>query len=348
MKGFMKKAAAVFMTAAMAATAFTGCSKSASGKGADSMFTVLKEATEIEKADVEVNADVNFAGVKANIKMTGTRDGKATSCGLSATVSGMTFDLENVMVYTDDVIYINYAEIIDEFSSFLTTAGVDPSTFGIDSDWISLEMKGAFDSEGFLSDDIIKALDTAYADIVEKEGKTYFITVSDKDDVQKFIDGTVKLLEDNKDMWVSEILDIYNSNDMKDSINGLADQLIDALAENGVDQSVIDELKSEISDELDSAESDMKKEDLEDAVDEMVEELKNTEAGDIDGRIKCSVSKEDGVYSQSMDMNIKSEDGDMVASFETKITPNKKASVSIPSDAQPIVDVVAKLIAEML
>ena len=345
MKGFMKKAAAVFMTAAMAATAFTGCSKSASGKGANTMFTTLKEAAEVEKADVEVNVDVNYAGTKAELKITGTKDGKATSCGVSATVAGMTFELDNIMVYTDDVIYINYAEIMDEFSTYLSAAGVDPSPFGLEADWLSLEMKGAFDTSNVFSDDIAKALDTAFADIIVKDGSTYSIKISDKDSVQAFIDGAVKLLEDNKDMWVNEILDQYNNADLKDSLNGLVDQLTDALVKNGVDQSVIDELKSEVSDELGTAESEMTKDDLGEAIDEMVDELKSAEAEDIDGRVKYTVSKEKDVYTQSIDINVKSDEGDMVMNCTTTVTPNKKASVEVPSDAESIVDIIAAVLA---
>lgn len=348
MKKFWKKAAAVFMTAAMAVTAFTGCSKSASGKGAATMFTTVKEASEVEKADVLVNADINFAGTKAQVKITGTRDGKATSCGVSATFAGMTFDLDNIMVYTDDVVYINYAEIIDEFSSYLTAAGVDPSGFGIESDWLSLEMKGAFKNTGLFTDDMVKALDTAFGEVIEKDGKTYSITLSDKDSVQKFIDGAVKLLSDNKDMWTDVILDRYNETDMKDTLNGLVDQLTAALGKNGVDQTVIDSLKSEVDKNLDSAESEMTKEDIQDAIDEVVDSLKNAKADDLDGRVKYTVSKEKDAYTQSIDTNLKSEEGDLVVSCTTTVTPNNKASVEIPSDAVSVIDVVAKVLAGYL
>ena len=345
MKGFMKKTAAVAMTAAMAVTAFTGCSKSASGSSTNSMFSTFKSMSEVEKANVDVNAEVNIAGTKAEIKLAGVRDGNATSCSANVSLAGMTFDLENVFVFTDDVIYINYKEITDEFSSYIAAAGVDMSQFGITSDWVSFEMKGAFEYKGFFTDEMADALDTAYGDIIEKDGKTYSVAVSDKDSVQSFIDCTVKALEDNKDLWVSEILDKYNDNDTQDNINAVYDQFITALGENGVDQSTLDDIKSSLSEDLEDAEDEMTEEDLKSSIDDMIDELKDAEPEDIDGRIKYSIGLEKKVYTQTVEANVKSDDGDIVANITTTVTPDKDASVEVPGDSQSLIDVIAKLAA---
>ena len=343
MRKIMKKTAAVTVAAAMAAVSFTGCSLSASGKSANSMFTTMKAMSEEEKANVEVNADINVAGTKAEIKLSGVKDGNATSCSANISAAGLTFDLQNLFVFTDDVIYINYKEITDEFSTYIDAAGIDLSQTGITSDWLSLEMKGAFDYNGAFSDDLVKALDTAYGDLIEKDGNEYSITVSEKDSVQSFMDCTVKLLEENKDLLVSEALEKYNNYDMKDSINTLADQFIKALGDNGVDQDTLDELKSSLDEELEDAESEMTEDDLKSELDDLVDEINDSEAEDLDGRVKYSIGYDKKVYTQTVDMNIKDDSGDMVANITSTVTPDKKASVEIPSDSQSLIDVIAKI-----
>lgn len=152
MKTIMKRIAALVLIAAMAVMAVAGCSKSsgsksAGNKSADTMFGLVKEAQALEKKTVEVSAEINTNGVKASVTLNGKSDGKATSVGATVTYGGVTFSLDDVIVFTDDVLYINAGLILEQIKPFINTAGEKAASvveaLG-DLGWVSFEAKGLF------------------------------------------------------------------------------------------------------------------------------------------------------------------------------------------------------------
>ncbi len=352
MKGFMKKAAALFLIAVMAVTAFVGCSKDSgkktSGNNADSMFALLKEAGELEKKSFETTMELDADGTKIQLTLSGVSDGKATSVDIKASASGMTYEFTDVIVFTDDVLYINAGSILEQVSPFLTAYGIDASTFG-DLGWVYLELEGAFTTTSY--DKVFDILDEAYADLIKNEDSEFKIAISEKDDIQAFVDATTKMLKDNKDTFVDMYLDTYNKVDVEAILNNFADELVDAIAaiySSEITDDMKEELKEELLADTDFSELEVSESDIEEMLDELITELQAVEiTEDLGGTVNVKVSKSGDSYVTAVDFDFEDAGESVGASIKSTVTADKNASVEIPSDAKSIVDVIVDVIVDI-
>lgn len=354
MKGFMRKAAALFLIAVMAVTAFVGCSKDSgktsktSGNNADSMFALLKEAGQLEKKSFETTMEIDADGTKIELTLSGVSDGKATSVDVKASASGMTYEFTDVIVFTDDVLYINAGSIIEQVSPFLTGYGVDASTFG-DLGWVYLECEGAFSTTSY--DKVFDILDSAYADLIKNEGSEFKISISNKDDIQAFVDATTKMLKDNKDTFVDMYLDTYNKVDVEAMLNNFADELVDAIADIYGEELTADmkeELKEELLADSDFSELEVSEADIEEMFDELITELSAVEVTEeLGGTVNVKVSKSGDSYVTAVDFNFEDGGESVGASIKSTVTADDDASVEIPSDAKSLVDAIVDIYVEL-
>lgn len=355
MKGFLKRAAAVLLAAVMAVAMFAGCSKSGGKKvnagGADSMFGILKTASQVEKATFDCDITADIEGTSAKIKLSGVTDGKATSLSAEVSAGGMSFKFDNAVVFTDDVVYINVASVMDEVGSLVKGMGgsLDLDALGITSDWVSFEAEGMFKKDTSIFETIGKDLDEAYAEVITEKDGTYSITLSDKDSVKGFLDATKKLLDDKGDSWAKLMADKANSVDTEKVVNGFVDDVADAIVKaieeatgEKLSEDDIKELKDSMLEETDLSEFDEKMD--EDAYKELIKEfrdqLDDAEAKSLDGSIDLRTSYAKGVYTIKANAAPNDEDDGAITMVST-ITEDSSAKVEIPSDAQPLVDIIA-------
>ena len=350
MKGFMRKAAALLLIVAMAVAAFAGCSKdsgstSGKNKSADTMFGLLKEAGQLEKKTFETTMEIDADGTKVSITLNGVSDGKATSAGVNVSASGMTFEFEDVLVFTDDVLYLNAGQVLEQLTPFLEASDVDVDSLGLDLDWVCFEAKGLFKTSSY--DELFDILDKSYKEIIEKDGSGYKISLSDKDGVQAFVDATIAMIKDNKDTFIDMFVDAYERVDVEAIVNDFADEFVDKLADASGEDVTEDqkaELKEQLMEETDLSELEIDKAEIEEMYEEMLGELEDSEVtDDLGGTVNIKVFKDGDSYVSAVDMDVE-EDGEQVgASVKTTITEDKSASVEIPSDAKSLVDVIVEI-----
>ncbi len=362
MRKFFKKAAAVLCITAMAAACFTGCGKkdddsekASNGKteSASSMFEVIKEASKVEQGTYEANITADTDGTKMELSISGEMDDKATSLSLDVNAGGMKFSFENVIVFTEDTLYINAAEIMDEAGVYLSTymGSSDLSDFGITTDWVSFECEGAFVSDTSLADVFCDAMDKAYKDLITEDDSTFTIEVKDDKAFAKFTDATRALLENNKNEFADAIVKYYNSVDLSSMLNGFVDSFAEALGSSmGASEDEIDELKDELMGDTDLSEiEDLSKDDIVKSIEEMIAEM-DSETATLDGStMKITTSDKDGKYVTTIDGTASDEDVDTAFTIESIVKPDSTVSVTVPSkdDTTDLMDVLATVIALM-
>ncbi len=357
MKGLLRRAAAVLLMAVLSVAAIAGCTKgkAANAGGAGSMFGIIKSAQQVEKKTYEFNITSDIAGSSADIKLSGVSDGSATSLSAEISASGMSFKLDNAVVYTDDAIYLNVASVMEELGSFAEAMNgqkLDLAELGITSDWVSFESEGMFKQDKTAFDTIYSDLDEAYADIITEKDGTYSITVSDKDSVQKLIDATKGLIDNNGDEWAKLMADQYNKIDMKKVVEDLSNQVLDAVVkayEEATGEKLTDEqiaeLKDSMMEEMDLSDVEEVNEDTyKEMFAELKEQLADAEAEDIDGTIDMRTSYSKGVYTFKATAEPNDEEAGSMTCVGT-ITEDKSAKVEVPSDAQSLIDIIAAIAA---
>lgn len=360
MKVLIKRAAALFIAAAMAVTAFAGCgkdsgSKSANNSSANSMFGILRQAQELEKKTFETTMEIDADGTMVELTISGASDGNATEVDIKASASGMTFEFADSLVFTDDILYINAGSIMEQLSPFLSAYITDADdeisymiqTLQDDLGWIYLEAEGLFSSSNY--DDIYDILDESYADVIEKDGSGYKISLADKEGLEAFLDATVTMLKDNKNTFVNMYMDAFTKIDVESILNDFADELVDKMAELA-GQEVTDEekeaLKQEILADADFSELEVSESEVGAMIDQVVAELEGTEVTeDIGGTVNVKVSKDGDSYVTAMDMDVEDDGEQAGASIKSTVTSDSSVSVEIPSDAKSIADVIVDLYA---
>ena len=356
MKGLLRRAAAVLLMAVLSVAAIAGCTKGkavANVGGTGSMFGIVKSAQQVEKKTYEFNITSDMNGSPADIKLSGASDGNATSFSAEVSVGGMSFKLDNAVIFTDDAIYLNVATVMEELGSFAALMNgqmqlPDLAELGITSDWVYFESEGLFKQDMTVFDTIYSDLDEGYADIITEKDGTHSITISDKDSVQKFIDATKALIDNNGDEWAKLMTDQYNKLDIKKVVEDLTNQVLDAVvkayeesAGEKLTEEQIAELKDSMMDEIDLSDMEEVNEDTyKEMFAEFKEQLADVEAKDIGGTIDMRTSYSKGVYTFKATAEPDDEELGSMTCVGT-VTEDKSAKVEVPSDAQPLIDIIA-------
>lgn len=342
----VKKIVAVLLVAVMAVASLAGCTKKTAG--ANSMFGITKQAMHVDKADFATSIVAEVKGVKATIELSGTTDGNATSVTAAVKFGAMTYKLDNIVVFTKDAVYFNLGVLVDQFAMYLAIAGLDKdklSELGLDVKWVKFELTDMFEKDTTIAEMFLDDADVAYEELITKEGSVYTLSLDNKEKVTKFISLTKKMIEANSAEWAKAYAEYVSKIDLNKMFENVVKELTDAIvnANLGITKEQIDELKSMLEDKIDveDALADLSESSIKEQIDKLAEQIKpdEIEIGDNMGSlvIKSQIDKETYITS----MEIESEDNKVT--IESKITPNKKASVEVPTDAGSFMDLIKPL-----
>lgn len=347
-KKILKKITAAILTAVMTGAVFTGCSeKSETSRG---MFKTLHAVTEVEKADIKTVIELKSNGETGTFTIEGQKDGSNRSFDIDVNYNGQNFGIDDAVVITEDTLYLNYKNVRDAVceASGVSGAGDEfDELLGVSEDWLSLEMKGAFKTEGIFDSDTAKQLDDTFKDFIDKDSsaKIYTITFTENEGLKKFFATAADYIDDNKDEWAGKI--VKKAENYKTQVVDIAGQFIDKLAdnlnENGevVSDDDIADVKSEIESGINM---EMDEDELSEQIGSLAGELRDY-SSDEDVNIELSVSKDKDGYTQYTGITVGSGSDKTVLKITTTVTPNKDAEVTVPDSGDDIIDIAANAVA---
>lgn len=346
MKRFFKQTIAILLMIVMAAFAFGGCSKK--NAGGKSMFQMAGNAIKTEKADYSTKITAKISGVTVKGEIYGSIDGNNRSMSAKVSFGGMAFTLENILIMNEDAIYLNVKEIMDQVKSYLSLVGIseaDVDNMGITMDWLKFEVKGAFKKDTTLTDNYVNDADSAYKDIVTKEGNTYVLDLSTVEKQNKFIKATADMITVNADKWADAYMQAYNKVDATEIFENLFDQIKDALKGTNFEitdemyQELLNSIKNKTNTDAVALDKDTIKKSLTEAAEELTKlSEKNTE---LNANVKITTKYENKAYTTTVEAK---DSKDNKVTIESTITPNNKASVTVPSNATPIFEIIKPLL----
>lgn len=345
MKRF-KKAIASVSAAALGVAALAGCT---STPKASSMFDVMKVASELDKYSYEVAGTLEMGKEVVDFTLYGECDGKAVSMSFKAMADGIKYEVEDAIIVTDSALYVNVGAV----STIAGAADFDLSAYGITGDWVSLDLGESFKAAESDPDVFLDALDKAYKDVIEEEDGKFEIRISSDEDLQEFVDATVVLLEDNGEKWAEEIADSTNQFDYEDMIRDVISDLfmdVNKHLDAGMTQDDIDEIIDSAMEEVDFSEMEVEAAEIEEMFDEMATELEGSkdeiswEESELD-KISITTYQEKNDYVLEAEMVGMMDGEKMSMKFNTTITKDDKASVSVPDkDVQTVSEVICGML----
>lgn len=346
MSRMKKKLLAVLLLAVMALSVITGCTKKSSG--ANSLFGVTKEAMKVTKADYSTTVSIDTAGNSLDVsaKFFGTTDGNATSLSVEVKFGAMTYKLNDILVFTKDTLYFNVRNVIDQFSMYLNMMGIDEAALkelGLDSNWVKLEFESTFEKDTSLIEMLCDDLDTAYESLVTNENGVYTLSIDSKEEIENFTDLTRKLIEANSSKWAEAYAGYISKIDLNAMTDSITKDLLKALeeADIGLSAEDIEEKKNELNEHFNVDVDNITKEDIKEALDKMAENIVVDEDMDYDTTLVISGGYAEGSYTTTI---ITKEDDGSSYTVESKVSPNNKASVTVPDNAKSIKDILVPLL----
>ena len=347
----LKKITAVVLTAVMTGAVFTGCSDKTKSSGG--MFKTMQAAAEVEKADIKTVIELKGGGETGTVTLEGRKDGNNRAFDVEINFNGESFGIEDAVIITEDALYFNYKnakEAVCEASGVTGAGDEFDKLLGVSGDWLSLEMKGAFDTEGIYDSETAKQLDETFRKFIDKDisANIYTIAFTENDGLKKFFDTAADYIDDNKEEWVRKFVE--KAEKYETQIVDIAGQFIDVLAEklneNGevVSDDDIAEAKSEIESGVNTG---LDKDELSEQIGDFADELRDY-SSDEDINIEFSVSKDKDSYTQYTGLTVGSGSDKTVLKMTTTITPDKKAEVTVPESDDDMIDIVANAVAYYL
>ena len=347
----LKKITAVVLTAVMTGAVFTGCSDKTKSSGG--MFKTMQAAAEGEKADIKTVIELKGGGETGTVTLEGRKDGNNRAFDVEINFNGESFGIEDAVIITEDALYFNYKnakEAVCEASGVTGAGDEFDKLLGVSGDWLSLEMKGAFDTEGIYDSETAKQLDETFRKFIDKDisANIYTIAFTENDGLKKFFDTAADYIDDNKEEWARKF--VKRAEKYETQVVDIAGQFIDALAEklneNGevVSDDDIAEAKSEIESGVNTG---LDKDELSEQIGDFADELRDY-SSDEDINIEFSVSKDKDSYTQYTGLTVGSGSDKTVLKMTTTITPDKKAEVTVPESDDDMIDIVANAVAYYL
>lgn len=348
MKNLKKIVASVSVTA-LGVAALAGCTRAPK---ASSMFDVMKNASELDKYSYEISCSYEMEGESFDLTIFGECDGKAASVSFKADVDGVKYEVEDALIATDSALYVN----IKSVSALAGAADFDLSAYGITGDWVSIDFGEAAVAETDMDSALfLDALDKAYDDVIEEKDGKYEIRISSDEDLQKFIDATIVLLNDNGEEWSEEIADVYNQFDYETIVRDMITDIftdVNKQLDAGMTDSEIDEIINEaMADtdfsefEIDASECEEMLAELADGLEESKEDITFEDSG-LD-KITITTSQKDNDYIFKAQMVGMSDGQQCSFVVSTTITKDASVSVSVPDkNVQSVSEVICALLNE--
>lgn len=213
MRKSMKKVLATTCVAGLCVSALAGCT---STPKTSSMTEVMNVASELDSYSYSYEVDIT---TESEGSMSMELYGNCTKDAVSMSVKIKSIDIEdmdldydakNILVATKDALYINLAEVEDEF-----LAEMDLGTYGLDADWIKLDygMEMEVSSSTEAIDTLLEDFEEAYGDLIDEDDGEYSIVIDDNDSAKEVLEATATMLEENAEEWAELFVSMYDEFD---------------------------------------------------------------------------------------------------------------------------------------
>ena len=338
MKKNVKKVLATVVVAGMGVASLAGCT---SVPKASSMTDVMNAASELDSYSYSYKYSMTADDETVDVELYGNCTKDAISMSVKVESDSeymeMDYDAKDILIATKEALYVNLAEIEDEF-----LAEMDLGTYGLDADWIKLD----YGMEVELSDTtasfgtMLEDFEEAYGDMIEEEDGEYVITIDDNDSAKEFLELTADLVDDNKTDWADLMVSSYESFDYETFLSNFMNSLfmeINRTFDLGMTaadiKSGVDEVMAEVN--FEELEAEMDATYYEDMYADMAEELRalaeevDFESGD--GEIEVKAYQDGSEYVTIATVEYEDEYEAISIEVESKIVA-EKVEVDIPSE----------------
>lgn len=333
MKKNVKKVLATVVVAGMGVASLAGCTATPK---TSSMTDVMNVASELDSYSYSYKYSMTTDGETMEVELYGNCTKDAVSVSVKVEADEMDYDAKDIAIATKDALYINLAEIEDEF-----LAEMDLGTYGLDADWIKLdygmelEVTDATASFGTM----FEAVEEAYGDMIEEEDGEYVLVVDDNETAKEFLELTADMIDENQADWTDVLVSSYDSFDYETFITNFMNNLfmeINRTFDLGLTSA---EIKSAVEDavadiDFEELESEMDETYYADMFAELSEEIRvMAEEVDIEesnGEIELKAFQDGKEYVTSFKMSYETDYEDVELEFESTIVA-EKVEVSVPT-----------------
>lgn len=347
MKKNVKKVLATVVVAGMGVASLAGCTATPK---TSSMTDVMNVASELDSYSYSYKYSMTTDGETMEFELYGNCTKDAMSVSVKVEADEMDYDAKDIAIATKDALYINLAEIEDEF-----LAEMDLGTYGLDADWIKLdygmelEVTDATASFGTM----FEAVEEAYGDMIEEEDGEYVLVVDDNETAKEFLELTADMIDENQADWADVLVSSYDSFDYETFITNFMNNLfmeINRTFDLGLTSA---DIKSAVEDavadiDFEELESEMDATYYTDMFTELSEEIRlMAEEVDIEesnGEIELKAFQDGKEYVTSFKMSYETDYEDVELECESTIVA-EKVEVSVPTkDVMSVEEAICVLI----
>lgn len=239
-KRIMSAAVAVMLVFVM----MTGCVKHTAG----SLGEVASNLYSLEKYTSTTNIVASIDGTSARCTIEQKSNGEATSISISAFYGGFTFDFDDVIVYTDDTIYIGVAQVLNRILPIVAGSKAKLEDFGINYEYVSFTCDGAFAEDSTVFTEFMTDIESVYSDYVTKNSDgTYVLTIDSFDTLVGICQSLADCIRTNSDKWATTISEKIFDSGYKDAVKSFINSVAEIVARTNPDEydsveDVLDEL----------------------------------------------------------------------------------------------------------
>lgn len=317
----------------------TGCSDK------DTMFSDMKEISQIQSAEYSIEGDITVQSeeedIQYHISMDGKTNGQSAAMNFSVSSGALTFTLDDFIRMTDSTVYINLSSV---FSTLLDTSDMD----GLKS-WVSVPVSSLDDETAAMyksfCETIIDSMEKACRDQdITKDGETWTLNIP-ADRMASFTAAALDEIDANVSSWYDLYVEFLKktgtANLMKDYASLMTGELSADEEENtetdkteDTDEDPVQALKDNKDEFLHSwAETSISlRENLKD-----MEEAISREEVTTSGSLNVSLTGQKGSRTAEEAVNFQYEDktssGKISISMKEKITETQDISVEAPDAA---------------
>lgn len=366
----MKRIFAMLLAMVMVFAMVTGCSKKANkaneGGSSDPSTSIVQTITFKMTGFEDASADLTLT-------LKGFDGASSISVNGSFNAEGETVDLNfnEVLTIAKDKVYVNVKEIMTVLESVSSMdfdmpsseelEGITSSLEGFDiesikdlfeADWIYMEMEGMSDAvkiDTTFQDGLIASIEKEMQAFAKTEGDTTTYKLETAEDYKNAMNALVKAVKDNRDAWVDYSYTSAKSIDTEKMMDGIMDAYAEMIAEMYGGLVSADQIKDQLAGSMDASSVEIKKEDIETSVDEMIKSLEESvEEADFDllkAVTEIKTTEKANGYTISVKVQDTESEGCMEMSVD--VTTGTPVTITEPSGAKNVMDMISELMTQM-
>ena len=366
----MKRIFAMLLAMVMVFAMVTGCSKKANkaneGGSSDPSTSIVQTITFKMTGFEDASADLTLT-------LKGFDGASSISVNGSFNAEGETVDLNfnEVLTIAKDKVYVNVKEIMTVLESVSSMdfdmpsseelEGITSSLEGFDiesikdlfeADWIYMEMEGMSDAvkiDTTFQDGLIASIEKEMQAFAKTEGDTTTYKLETAEDYKNAMNALVKAVKDNRDAWVDYSYTSAKSIDTEKMMDGIMDAYAEMLAEMYGGLVSADQIKDQLAGSMDASSVEIKKEDIETSVDEMIKSLEESvEEADFDllkAVTEIKTTEKANGYTISFKVQDTESEGCMEMSVD--VTTGTPVTITEPSGAKNVMDMLSSILTSM-